>query len=122
MLAAMAFYSPAPVDTAMVSYGVVAMVCMLALLMISKLRYRSFKNVDLRARRPHPLVALLAIIFALIANAPQTVLLLMAAVYVASGPAERLWTQFRRRQQEAVATNAPESDIDVAPDAADESR
>ena len=97
------------------------MVVMLALLMISKVRYRSFKNIDLRARRPYPLIALLAIGFALIANAPQTVLLLLASTYVASGPAERLWLQLRRqrRESEAAYGTVPEQDIE---DAADEQR
>jgi len=113
-LAAMAFYSPAQVSNEVVSYGVVAMVVMLALLMISKVRYRSFKNVDLRARRPYPLIALLAIAFALVANAPQTVLLLMAAVYVASGPAERLLLQLRRQQRAAEAPTLPEKDVEDA--------
>jgi CDP-diacylglycerol--serine O-phosphatidyltransferase len=120
MLAAMAFYSPSPVTGAPVSYGVVAMVVLLALLMISKVRYRSFKNIDLRARRPHPLVALVAVIFALIANAPQTVLLLMAAVYVASGPSERLWTQFRRRHHEPDPATAADAELEAPTDAADE--
>jgi len=119
MLAAMAFYSPQPVDNEMVSWGVVAMVGMLALLMISKVRYRSFKNIDLRARRPSPLIALLAVGFALIANAPQTVLLLMASIYVASGPAERLWLQLRRQQRVGDAPVIGEPDAD---DTADERR
>ena len=99
MLAAMAFYSPTRVTAPALSYGVVVMVVMLAILMISKVRYRSFKNIDLRARHPYPRVAVLAIGFALVANAPQTVLLLMAAIYLASGPTEKLWQQLRRRQQ-----------------------
>ncbi len=99
MLAAMAFYSPARVTTPALSYGVVVMVVMLAILMISKVRYRSFKNIDLRARQPYSLVAVLAIGFALVANASQTVLLLMAAIYLASGPTEKLWQQLRRRHQ-----------------------
>jgi CDP-diacylglycerol--serine O-phosphatidyltransferase len=121
MLAAMAFYSPAPVTSEAASYAIVVMVVMLALLMISKVRYRSFKNIDLRARRPYPLIALLAIGFALIANAPQTVLLLLASTYVASGPAERLWLQLRRqrRESEAAYGTVPEQDIE---DAADEQR
>mgnify|MGYP001168929299 FL=1 len=98
MLAAMAFYSPTRVTAPALSYGVVAMVVMLAILMVSKVRYRSFKNIDLRARHPYPRVAIFAIGFALVANAPQTVLLLMAAIYLASGPIEKLWYQLRRRQ------------------------
>lgn len=124
MLASMAFYSPTGVAIEVASYGVVAMVVMLALLMISKVRYRSFKNIDLRARRPYPLIALMAIGFALIANAPQTVLLLMASIYVASGPAERLWLQLRRQRRETQAAYgaAPEQDIRDIEDAADEHR
>lgn len=119
MLAALAFYSPAQVNASAVAYGVVAMVVMLALLMISKVRYRSFKNIDLRARRPYPLIALLAIGFAVVANAPQTVLLLLASVYVASGPAERLWLQIRRQKRGAEAPAAAEPSVD---DAVDEHR
>ncbi len=124
MLAAMAFYSPAPVPIEAASYGVVAMVVMLALLMISKVRYRSLKNIDLRARRPYPLIALLAIGFALIANAPQIVLLLLASVYVAAGPAERLWLQLRRQRRQTVAKHGtpPAQDLQDIQDAADEHR
>ena len=121
MLAALAFYSPTQVTSEPVAYGVVAMVVTLALLMISKVRYRSFKNIDLRARRPYPLVALLAIGFALIANAPQIVLLLMASIYVASGPAERIWLQLRRQRREAGATPGALADADIE-DVADERR
>jgi len=103
MLAAMAFYSPAKVTAPIVSYGVVVMVVMLAILMISKIRYRSFKNIDLRARRPYPMVAVLAVGFALIASAPQIVLLLLASTYLASGPAEKIWQQLRRRRHELSA-------------------
>ncbi|MCH7823325.1 MAG: CDP-diacylglycerol--serine O-phosphatidyltransferase [Acidobacteria bacterium] len=103
MLAAMTFYSPAKLTAPIVSYGVVVMVVMLAILMISKIRYRSFKNIDLRTRRPYPLVAVLAIGFALVANAPQTVLLLLASTYLASGPAEKIWQQLRRHRQKLPA-------------------
>ena len=121
MLAALTFYSPTKVTSPVVSYGIVAMVVMLALLMISKLRYRSFKNIDLRTRRPYPLVAVLAIGFALVANAPQTVLLLMASIYLASGPAEKIWQQLRRRRQQAAGVAAAHDDLDhVAADRGDE--
>lgn len=122
MLAAMTFYSPTKTTTPMVAYGVVVMVVMLAILMISKVRYRSFKNIDLRARHPYTSVAVLAIGFALVANAPQTVLLLMASIYLASGPAEKLWQQLRRhRQDRTVATVNSRDEFDHAPvDSVDE--
>jgi CDP-diacylglycerol--serine O-phosphatidyltransferase len=106
MLASLTFYSPPQVTSTAVSYAVVGLIVVLSMLMISKVRYRSFKDVDLRQRRPYTLIALLAIGFALIANAPQTVMLLLAALYVASGPAERLWMQARRRQHKVAGSEA----------------
>jgi len=115
MLGAVTFYAPAPVTSPALAYGLVSLIVVLALLMISKLRYRSFKDIDLRQRRPYSTVALLAIVFALIANAPQTVLLLMAATYVVSGPAERLWLQMRRRRNAAEdpAASLPEPVVEL---------
>jgi len=81
-----------------VTYFTLALVAILSFLMISKLRYRSFKDVDLRRPRRYSVVALVALIIWLIALEPQTVLLLLAATYTASGPVERLWQQLRRRR------------------------
>ena len=119
MLAAMAFYSPTEMTAPMVSYGVVVMVVMLAILMISKIRYRSFKNIDLRARRPYSLVVVLAIAFAVVAVAPQTVLLLLASTYLASGPAEKIWMQLRRRRQVLPATTRRARNEQAATDHSD---
>ncbi len=119
MLAAMAFYSPTEMTAPMVSYGVVVMVVMLAILMISKIRYRSFKNIDLRARRPYSLVVVLAIAFAVVAVAPQTVLLLLASTYLASGPAEKIWLQLRRRRQVLPATTRRARNEQAATDHSD---
>jgi len=107
MLAALAFYSPARISTPGVTYFSLALVAVLSFLMISKLRYRSFKDVDLHRPQRYSMVALLAIIIWLIALEPQTVLLLLAATYTASGPVERLWQQLRRRR---VPEHLPEAD------------
>ena len=98
LLAALAFYSPTRIAAPSVTYFVLALVGVLSFLMISKLRYRSFKDIDLRRPQRYSLVALLAIIIWLIALDPHTVLLLLAATYAASGPADRLWQQLRRRR------------------------
>jgi len=110
MLAALAFYSPARISTPGVTYFTLALVVVLSLLMISKLRYRSFKDIDLHRPQRYSIFALLAIIIWLIALEPQTVLLLLAATYTASGPVERLWQQLRRRR---VREQLPESDAGV---------
>lgn len=98
MIGALAFYAPQRVEAPFVPYLILVLVVVLSLLMISKVRYRSFKDIDLRRRQRYSLVAVLVVIFWLITTAPQTVLLLMAATYAASGPAERLWLQVRRRR------------------------
>ena len=108
MLAALAFYSPARISTPGVTYFTLVLVAALSLLMISKLRYRSFKDVDLRRPQRYSMVALLAVIVWLIALEPQTVLLLLSATYTASGPVERLWQQLRRRRvHEELPTSDP---------------
>lgn len=103
LLAALAFFSPARLHVQTLSWALLVLVVLVALLMISKVRYRSFKNIDLRQRQPYTLVALMALVILLIAADPQWVLLLTATLYVASGPTERLigqWQQRRRRDAE----------------------
>ena len=69
----------------------------LSLLMISKVRYPSFKDVDLK--KPLPRVALLgtAMLIGLIAFYSETTLLVIATVYLASGPINRLSQVVRNR-------------------------
>lgn len=109
LLGALAFYSPTRIERPTVAYLVLTLVVVLSLLMISKVRYRSFKDIDLRRRQRYTLIAVLATILWLVAIEPQTVLLLMAATYAASGPAERLWAQFRRRRTAAGTEVAEDS-------------
>ncbi|WP_168017079.1 CDP-diacylglycerol--serine O-phosphatidyltransferase [Halomonas salinarum] len=63
-----------------------AVVAASGVLMVSNIRYYSFKDVDLKG--PVPFVVLLAIVlgFVVISVEPAVMLLLLFAVYVASGP------------------------------------
>ncbi|WP_136255848.1 CDP-diacylglycerol--serine O-phosphatidyltransferase [Onishia niordana] len=63
-----------------------AVVAAAGVLMVSNIRYYSFKDVDLKG--PVPFVVLLAIVlgFVVISVEPAVMLLLLFAVYVASGP------------------------------------
>ena len=87
--------------------GVVA----LAFLMVSTLRYQSFKNIDLRRRRSYINVLGIAIIFLLIALHPGVALLSIATVYALSAPLAYLFSLFRRRGEPpaAVATSEAHS-------------
>jgi CDP-diacylglycerol--serine O-phosphatidyltransferase len=114
MLAALAFYSPERISSPGVSFFMLALVAVLSLLMISKLRYRSFKDIDLQNPQRYTMMALLAIIIWLIALEPQTVLLLLASTYTMSGPVERLVQQFRRRRLAEEARSEDEARINEA--------
>lgn len=68
----------------------------LALLMVSNLPYRSFKDLDLRRRWPVTTIFLIALAFSLITLTPH-VLSVMAAVYILSAPIAVLTGRLRHR-------------------------
>jgi CDP-diacylglycerol---serine O-phosphatidyltransferase len=68
-----------------------------AILMVSTIRFRSFKTIDLRARRSYKVLTLLALIIALVQLDPRIVLILIAYVYLASAFVEMAWARLRRR-------------------------
>ncbi|MEW6367416.1 MAG: CDP-diacylglycerol--serine O-phosphatidyltransferase [Acidobacteriota bacterium] len=76
-------------------------VLLLGLLMISKLRYRSFKDVDLRSRKSVLMVFFFALFFAAMILQPRYTLLLSAASYAMSGPASRLYHALTRKTHPA---------------------
>jgi CDP-diacylglycerol--serine O-phosphatidyltransferase len=82
----------------------------LSVLMVSKIKYRSFKELDLRLRRPSVFVFLMAVIIVLIALNPPAVLLGIAVTYAASGPLGWVWGRVVRKERaedqpaEAVVT------------------
>jgi CDP-diacylglycerol--serine O-phosphatidyltransferase len=75
----------------------VAAVVALSLLMVSTLRYQSFKNLDLRRRRSYINVLGIALFFLLIALHPEWMLLGLTTAYCLSGPLAQLVTLVRRR-------------------------
>jgi CDP-diacylglycerol---serine O-phosphatidyltransferase len=63
---------------------VLAMVLVPAALMVSTIRFRSFKSIDLQSRRSYTVVILLAAGIAFIATHPRVVLIVLAYSYLAS--------------------------------------
>ena len=82
------------------------------LLMVSNIRYHSFKQFDLEGRIPFAAVLLVAGVFALIAIEPPLVLFGMAAVYAVSGPVMTLLMIRRRRLARKTAASADEQSTD----------
>ena len=68
-----------------------------ALLMVSTIRFRSFKTVDLEARRSYKLPLAVAIAFIAIATYPRPALLVLAYSYLMSAFVGLAWTRLRRR-------------------------
>jgi CDP-diacylglycerol--serine O-phosphatidyltransferase len=99
---------------------VLAIVLVPAFLMVSTVRYRSFKTFDLGWRRSYRNLILMAAGLVAIATHPQVMLIAMAYAYLASGLVGLIWTRLRRRKAPAV----PESveTLDRHPRGADASR
>jgi len=83
--------------------GLLALTVVLSYLMISTLRYRSFKDLDLKRQRRAWILPVIALIFAVIAYRPAAALLAMALVFAASGPVAKLVGLLRDRQRKASA-------------------
>src|SRR4030095_15860479 len=77
--------------------GLLALTVVLSYLMISTIRYRSFKDLDLKKRRPLWVLPPIALFFAIIALRPELALVTLALVFVVSGPAAKVAGLFRRK-------------------------
>jgi len=95
--AATVFAYPWGFQTYAEALPVLAMVIVPALLMVSTIRFRAFKNIDLQTRRKYPVLLLVALGLAAIASHPELVLVVMAYTYLASAFVEMAWHRMRRR-------------------------
>jgi CDP-diacylglycerol--serine O-phosphatidyltransferase len=87
----------APIEWWPLAVAWLVLLAVLALLMVSTWRYRSFKDLNLlRPRSPRTVVVLGSLIY-LIWNYSQVVLVAMAAAYVSSGIVVRIGGVLRRR-------------------------
>lgn len=71
----------------------------MGLLMVSNVRYYSFKEFDLKNRVPFMAMILLVLVFVVISSHPPSVLFLGFLLYAASGPVVTLYQVRQRRQQ-----------------------
>ncbi|HEY7575907.1 MAG TPA: CDP-diacylglycerol--serine O-phosphatidyltransferase [Thermoanaerobaculia bacterium] len=83
--------------------GLLVLTIVVSYLMISTIRYRSFKDLDLRRRRPAWILPLIAAVFAVIGFAPKIALLTFALTFAASGPVGKLASFLGRKPQDAPA-------------------
>ncbi len=69
------------------------------LLMISNIRYQSFKGLDANRRVPFVAMIITVFVFILVMVDPPRVLFTMAFIYALSGPAAMLWRWVKNRDQ-----------------------
>ena len=96
-VAAVVHFLPEALDQRLHAVLAVSGVVVLSFLMVSTLRYNSFKNFDLRRRRSYINVLGIAIALLLIALDPELSLLAIASAYALSGPLAYLFGLVRRR-------------------------
>ena len=95
--AATVFAYPYGFTTYTEAVPVIAMVLVPALLMVSTIRFRSFKAFDLQARRSYTVLLLVAVVLALFAAQPEYLFVVLAYGYLLSAFAEFAWSRLRRR-------------------------
>jgi CDP-diacylglycerol--serine O-phosphatidyltransferase len=88
-------------DPAVISNVAVPITFFAAILMVSSMRYYSFKELDLKNRVPFIKMLALVLIFALIANDPPLVLFVAFLIYAISGP---VFTLVKLRQHRSERT------------------
>src|SRR5688572_17843202 len=91
--------------------AVLTIVIVPALLMVSTIRFRSFKTLDLQTRRSSPVLFLLALFLAALAAQPEIVLLVLAYGYLSTAFIGLAWSRWRRRPEEPLASStAPDEE------------
>ena len=79
--------------------------------MVTTIRFRSFKTIDLQTRQPYRVLLLIAGGIILIAWLHRYVLVVMAYSYLASGFVELAITRFRHRGGRVPPVDAPQPSI-----------
>ena len=104
MIAAVIHFVPDPISDWTVGALWNILVGLLAFLMISTIRYPSFKHIDLRNRRSYINVYLLAMLVALIYLYSQVVLLLLATAYAGSGLIVKMYHLLKHKNESILSS------------------
>lgn len=89
-IAAMVLNFPVLERSSPMAYAMLGLVVVLSFLMVSKIRYRSFKDIDLRRARSPRSVVLIALFISVLVAEPELVIMLLMAAMVFSGPVARV--------------------------------
>jgi len=99
LIAAIVHFTPEPITHWPAGALWNILVGFLAFLMISTIRYPSFKHVDMRSRKSYVSFYLLALLVALIYLYSQVVLLILATVYATSGFLMKIYQMMKHKNE-----------------------
>ena len=98
-------------------WGTAALSLIAALLMVSNVRYISFKEIDFKHRIPMASALIMAVAIAVVMSNPPLLLFGLSVSYAASGPVVTLWQRRKPRRPSVVtADDETESVSDSKPD------
>jgi len=111
-LASLVFFIPDTVGDKRAAVAVMALAMTVSFLMVSNIRYSSFKRLGLKDRRPYIFVVLVGLVLVAVAAAPQEVLLGLALTYLVSGPIRYVASRpaLARRRKAGSAAEQAESE------------
>jgi CDP-diacylglycerol--serine O-phosphatidyltransferase len=88
--------------------AVLLLIFVLAILMVSNLKFASFKEFDLRRRKPFPVLLGIIVLLILIVNEPQIVLFTIGVLYVLHGP---VWSFLSWQRKRATSNSTSLADL-----------
>src|SRR5262245_48717601 len=119
LLAAVIHFIPPPLSSyapdqlRAYSWALLVGMAVLAVLMVSRIRYTSFKNVGSKSNKPFIILPLLSLLLAGIWFYSQWVLLVTASAYVAHGPLLKVWGLLGRFRPQSATTDESASETSV---------
>ena len=84
-----------------VAWLMAVLVPVAGLLMVSNVRYNSFKGLDLKGKVPFVALLAVVLVFVVVSIDPAKVLLFFFFAYSMSGPAFEIWVKFFRKRKKA---------------------
>jgi CDP-diacylglycerol--serine O-phosphatidyltransferase len=115
LAAAVVFAFPDPAGLAWLPAAALPLMVGLAVLMVSRFRYRSFKDLNLQSRQSYINILLIAVVLAGVFLDPQKTLLSAGLIYVLSGPVLSLWAVPRRLRRRAAGDRSHNGEVADGP-------
>jgi CDP-diacylglycerol--serine O-phosphatidyltransferase len=104
-----------------ISYLALIITVAIGVFMVSNVRYRSFKDLDLKGKVPFVAILIVVLVFVLVSMSPPKVLFTIFLLYALSGPVVTLITLRKRRAERKAYSGQGERD-EASAAAGDETR